>query len=373
MTQKEGGVRVAVSIITGFLGSGKTTVIASLLRQPAMQGTAVIVNELGEVGIDDAIIAQSAEPANVLLLKNGCLCCTAGDDLTATLLSLAQLPKGRPRQILIETTGMADPVPLLLRLMSDPRLRDAIRLDAVVATVDGLNGLANLDDRPVAANQAGIADRRLITKTDLAEPHQIEALSRRLSELNPGADIRTISHGDVQASDLLGVSLYDPERRRARLSRWLNLDRYRARMSRHHLPGQHTSEVEPAHGGSVRSWLIEHDRALDWDKLSPRLGTIITDYGAALLRLKGVIWTTGDARPLVVHGVQRLFHHPVRIDHWPSEPRTSIVVIGDDGAGAATAVDLLAEALRATAAEDNPSLPNQANEYRTGENIVKNQ
>ena len=185
MTQKADGDRVAVSIITGFLGSGKTTLIASLLRQPAMLGTAVIVNELGAVGIDDAIIAQSTEETNVLLLKNGCLCCTAGDDLTATLLNLARRSAGSPRQILIETTGLADPVPLLLRLMSDPRLRDAIRLDTLVATVDGLNGLANLDDQPVAASQAGVADRRLITKTDLAEPHQIEALSRRLSELTP--------------------------------------------------------------------------------------------------------------------------------------------------------------------------------------------
>src|ERR1700730_8598800 len=168
MTQKAGGDRVAVSIVTGFLGSGKTTLIASLLRQPAMEGTAVVVNELGAVGIDDAIIAEANDETNVFLLKNGCLCCTAGDDLIQTLRNLARRSARTPRQILIETTGLADPVPLLLRLMGDPRLRDAIRLDAVVATVDGLNGLATLDDQPVAASQAAVADRRLITKTDLA-------------------------------------------------------------------------------------------------------------------------------------------------------------------------------------------------------------
>ena len=144
---------------------------------------------------------------------------------------LVRRSSGPPRQILIETTGLADPVPLLLRLMIAPDLRDAIRLDAVVATVDGLNGLANLADQPVAARQAGVADRRLITKSDLVEPREIEALSRRLSELSPGAEIRAISHGNIQASDVLGVSLYDPEQRRARLDRWLDLDRYRARMS----------------------------------------------------------------------------------------------------------------------------------------------
>jgi G3E family GTPase len=357
MTQKAGGDRVAVSIVTGFLGSGKTTLIASLLRQPAMAGTAVIVNELGAVGIDDAIIAEANDETNVLLLKNGCLCCTAGDDLIQTLWNLARRSARTPRQILIETTGLADPVPLLLRLMGDPRLRDAIRLDAVVATVDGLHGLANLDDQPVAASQAAVADRRLITKTDLAERRQIDALARRLSELNPGAEIRAISHGAIQASELLGVSLYDPERRRARLDRWLNLDRFRSRMPHPGSRGRGIVQVGdgPAHGASIRPRLIEQEGALDWDVLSPRIGRIVARYGAALLRVKGVIWTTGDARPLVVHGVQRLFHHPVRIDRWPGAPRTSIVVIGDDSAGAGTAAELLAEALRAAAPEHIPS------------------
>jgi G3E family GTPase len=363
MTQKAGRDRVAVSIITGFLGSGKTTLIASLLRQPAMQGTAVIVNELGSVGIDDAIIAESTDETNVLLLKNGCLCCTAGDDLKKTLLNLAQRSASSPRQILIETTGLADPVPLLLRVMGDPRLRDAIRLDAVVATVDGVNGLANLDDQPVAANQAGVADRRLITKADLTEPYQIEALSRRLLELNPGAEVRVICHGAVQASELLGVSLYDPERRRAQLDRWLDLDRYRSRMPHQHPCGHGIVQVSsaPAHGASIRSWLIEQDGAVDWDTLSLRIGQIVAGYGAALLRVKGVIWTTCDTRPLVIHGVQRLFHHPIRIDRWPGAPRTSIVIIGDDNAGAVTAAELLAEALSAAASGQITSPAGSAN------------
>jgi len=364
MTQKAGGDRAAVSIITGFLGSGKTTLIAALLRQPEMQGTAVIVNELGAVGIDDAIIAEATDERNVLLLKNGCLCCTAGDDLIQTLWRLARRSAGPPpRRILIETTGLADPVPLLLRLMGDPRLRDAIRLDAVVATVDGLNGLANLDDQPVAVNQAAVADRRLITKTDLAEPRQIDGLTQRLSELNPGAEIRTVSHGDIHASRVFGVSLYDPERRRAQLARWLDLDRYRSQMPHSHSGGRATIQASPgpAHGASIRTWLIEQPDALDWNILSPRIGQIIASHGAALLRVKGVIWTTGDPRPLVIHGVQRLFHSPVRIERWPGAPRTSIVVIGDDGAGAGTAAELLAEALRAAASQRIPSAAAYAN------------
>ena len=147
--------RVPVSIVTGFLGSGKTTLISSLLKQPDMAGTAVIVNEFGAVGIDDAIIAEVADGRDVRLLANGCLCCTAGDDLTATLLELTVGRAGgeKPRRILIETTGLADPVPLLHRLMGDPRLRPSIRLDAIVATVDAVNGNANLDSQPVASRR----------------------------------------------------------------------------------------------------------------------------------------------------------------------------------------------------------------------------
>jgi G3E family GTPase len=253
--------------------------------------------------------------------------------------------------------------------MGDPRLRDAIRLDAVVATVDGVNGLANLDDQPVAANQAGVADRRLITKPDLAEPRQIQALSGRLFELNPGAEIRIICHGAVQASELLGVSLYDPELRRAQLDRWLDLDRYRSRMPHRHPSGHGMVRVSsaPAHGALIRSWLIEQDGALDWEILSPRIGRIVAGYGAALLRVKGVIWTTGDARPLVIHGVQRLFHRPVRIDRWPGAPRTSLVVIGDDNAGAVTAAELLAEALSAAVSEQIPVPALSANAQQSWE------
>jgi G3E family GTPase len=365
MAHKVDGSRVPVSIVTGFLGSGKTTLIASLLRQPAMHGTAVIVNELGEVGIDDAIVADADDKASVLLLKNGCLCCTAGDDLLRTLWTLVAHSSHAPREILIETSGAADPVPLLQRLMGDPRLRDVIRLDAVVATVDAVNGLANLDDQPVAGRQAAVADRRLITKSDLAGQHQVDALTRRLLALNPGSDVRVVDHGAILSSELLGVSLYDPVRRRAQVERWLDLERYRANMAATHshahgIDGHGTDRhgtiqvsAAAAHNQHARTWLIEQDGPLDWEVLSPCVGKIIASHGNALLRVKGVIWTVGDTRPLIIHGVQRLFHSPVRIERWPAQPRTSLVIIGDDGVGAETAVELLREAMRAAA---SPSL-----------------
>jgi G3E family GTPase len=350
--------RVPLSIVTGFLGSGKTTLIAALLRQPAMRGTAIIVNEIGAVGIDDAIIAEAVKDENIFLLKNGCLCCDKSNDLAATLLTLMRSSSEPLRQILIETSGLADPTILLQRLMIDPRVRDSVRLDAVIATVDGVNGLATLDDQPLAAKQAGVADRRLVTKADIADPRHLEELSQRLSLLNPGAETRTISHGAIQASEILGVSLYDPQQRVARLDRWLNLESYQSRMSR---PSSDTksfiqSSGRHVHDTSVRTWLIEHPGQVHWEVLASLLEHIIAKFGAAMLRVKGVIWTIGDDRPLVIHGVQRLFHTPVRITRWPSSPRCSIVLIGDVRAGAEAASQLFAEALSAATVDPAPSL-----------------
>ncbi len=344
--------RIPVSIVTGFLGSGKTTLIAALLRQPSMHGTAVVVNEFGEVGIDDAIIAETLDERNLLLLRNGCLCCTVGDDLLRTLWALTQR-RERPTRILVETTGLADPVSLLHRLIGEPRLRSAIRLDAVVATVDAVNGLRNLADQPVASRQSAIADRRLITKADLAGPEQVAALSDRLHVLNPGAVVWSVSHGEIAAERLFGASLFNDATGEAEVDRWLSLGRYRAHQA-HDGDPHHDHSGRPAggggHVGSVRSWLVEESRPVDWDRLSPRLGDIIARYGRSMLRVKGVIWTAGDPRPLVIHGVQQLFHRPVRLKAWRRSPATSIVLIGEEAA--ATAARLIGEALAQTVAAD---------------------
>ncbi len=329
-----------------FLRGGMYFEAGQVLRQPDMAGTAVIVNEFGAVGIDDAIIADASQD-QVLLLKNGCLCCVAGDDLTQTIWSLTTREDGRPRQILIETSGLADPVPLLQRLMGDLRLKQAIRLAAVVTTVVAVNGLRNLDDQPVAANQGAVADRRLITKTDIADSATVATLTERLRALNPGAEIRTVSHGAIDAADLFGVSLYDPKKGHAQPDRWLDVEHYRAQMTHiHETAHGHAHDHAAVHastGEAVRTWLIESDTPVDWDSVRARIGAVINRYGDSLLRMKGILWTEGDSRPLVIHGVQRLFHSPVRIERWPGPPRTSIVVIGTEHAQ--EGVTLLADAL----------------------------
>jgi G3E family GTPase len=334
--------RIPISVVSGFLGSGKTTLIAALLKQPAMQGTAVIVNEIGAVGIDDAVFAQSLDAGDVVLLANGCLCCAAGDDLTATVWALARRPD-RPRRIVIETSGLADPAPALRRLMADPRLRQTTRLDALVVTVDAVNGLKNLAERPVALRQCAVADRRLITKTDLADAARIAALSDRLFALNPGTPVEHVSHGAIDAARLFGAALYDARHRRSDVDRWLNLAEYRAKLLRRSGGVDIRFSCDAAHDQSVGTWLVEEVRPVDWEKLSSRLGEIIARHGDRLLRVKGVIFTVGDQRPLVIHGVQRLFHGPARLDRWTGLPATSIVIIGDKGS--APAVESIADAL----------------------------
>ncbi len=339
--------RVPVSIVTGFLGSGKTTLIAALLKQPSMAGTAVVVNEFGAVGIDDAIFAETLDGRDLVLLANGCLCCTAGDDLALTLFQLTRRTEHRPSRIVVETTGLADPVPLLQKLMGDPRFRQATRLDALVATVDAVNGLANLDSQAVAARQSALADRRIITKSDIAAPEDVAALAVRLKALNPAAPILTVSHGAIDAGDLFGAGLIDARTGRANLERWLNLDALRD-ASHHDHDHHHHDHDTPAHGTEIRTWLVEESALVDWPRLEIALGDVIRRHGDTLLRVKGVIRTVGDPKPLVIHGVQKLFHSPVRIERWPGVPKTSIVAIG--GAEAEPAVQRIAQALAASVA-----------------------
>ena len=189
-----------------------------------MQDTAIVVNEFGAVGIDDAVFAQTLDADNVVLLANGCLCCAAGDDLASTIWALAMRPRP-PRRIVVETSGLAEPAPLLRRLMADPRLKQSTRLDAIVATIDAVDGLKNLDEQPVALRQCAVADRRLITKVDLVDAAHIAALSERLFALNRGASVVAVSRGAIDASVLFGAALYDERRGRSDLDRWLNLRR----------------------------------------------------------------------------------------------------------------------------------------------------
>ncbi len=332
--QNSANARVPVSFVTGFLGSGKTTLISALLRHPDMTGTAVVVNEFGEVGLDDAIFADSSEQTDIRLLANGCMCCVAGDDLCRTLLELIRAGTTQPSRIIIETTGVADPANLMRMTMADLRLRPKIRMEGVVATADAVNGMANLDEHEVCRVQAAIADTRVITKTDLAGSAELAVLEDRLRSLNPGGRVIQADFGNVDPGDLFAMSLVDPRTGQSDLKQWLRAEQVQAHRAEHDGPtgGTPYFSADHTHGDKLGTWLLEEGRPVDWERLEPRIGEIIKRRGDMLLRLKGVVRTAGDDRPLVLHGVQRIFHAPVRLGKWQGPPASTIVAIGGDDA-----------------------------------------
>ena len=351
MLERDAFARIPVSFVTGFLGSGKTTLIAALLRQPEMAGTAIVVNEFGGVGIDDVVLAETVGNGFVKLLANGCMCCVTDDELSVTLLTLTQSTLPRPTRIVIETTGLAEPTKLLHKIMADPRMRSLVRLDGVITTVDAVNGLQTLYDHPVARRQAAMADRRIVTKTDCANAKSVEALEAVLRNLNAGADILQVTNGAVAADKLFGMSLIDPATGKADLDRWLNPAAHRSdgpHKNQHSGAGGPHMHFSGGHGDGMGTWVIEGARPVDWARFSPRVGEIIQQFGDLLLRLKGVVWTSDDDRPLVIHGVQRVFHAPIRLKKWPGSPGTTLVAIGS--VGAEHTAGLLKRALEETVA-----------------------
>jgi G3E family GTPase len=326
---------VPIYLVTGFLGSGKTTLISALLKQPDMEGTAVIVNEFGAVGIDDAIFAESASPGDVLLLANGCLCCTARSDINATVRALIERESGAPSKIVIETTGLADPVPVLISLMADSTLQKLTRPGGVIATIDAVNGISTLSDHPVAARQAAIADLRIITKSDIAGETATAAVADTLARLHAATPVRYVSHGRITALELFAAATFDPFADTVETEDWVGVDRLRSRLARESTGNGGPSG--PSRHDGMATWLIEESRPVDWSILSRRLGVVIGRYGDSVARIKGIIQTTEDRHPLVLHCVQRLLHPPVRLTRPVQGHGSSIVVIGNGHAAEAVA------------------------------------
>jgi G3E family GTPase len=324
--------------------------IAELLKQPDMDNVAVIVNEFGAVGVDDAIFAQAINPDDVLLLANGCLCCSAGSSLCTTVWALTRraIP---PRRIVIETSGLADPAPTLRQLMGDLRLRSVLRLDGLVATIDGINGARNLAELPIVARQCAVADRRIVTKIDLTTPVQIGELFELLSGLNPLAPIEFVAHGAIAASKLFDASLYVAQNHASDPDRWLNAGIRNTRAVRDRMNAVDCDAHEPSPLGT---WLLEERRPVNWTELSRRLSVVVGQHGDKLLRLKGLIHCVDDNRPLAIHGVQRLFHTPLRLGRWMSVPKTTIVIIGD--VGARSAIEDVRNALQDSVVKNPPAV-----------------
>lgn len=313
--------RMPVTLITGFLGSGKTTLLNRVLGDPRMARSLVLVNEFGEVGLDHLFMEQVG--GDMVLLQSGCVCCTIHGDLDRTLRDIAQR-RARAEmppfdRVLLETTGLADPAPILQLLLNHPMISHDYRLDGVVTTVDAVNGARQLDEHPEALKQAAVADRLLISKTDLAEIAASAGLRARLTGLNPGAGLFEIVLGDVDPALLFDSGPFDPSGKSDKVQAWLNAEAHEHAHHHHH----HDRSRHDAH---IASFCLTFEEPLDWDLFNRWLMAVRAAWGDRLLRVKGVLNVIGESQPLVIHGVHRTFHPPTLLARWPDDDRRSRLV-----------------------------------------------
>jgi G3E family GTPase len=305
---------IPVSVLTGFLGSGKTTMLGHLLRQPEFSRTAVIINEFGEIGLDHELVEASED--SVIELTTGCLCCKVRADLAQTLYHLLRrrdegtcTPFDR---IIIETSGLADPAPILQTLMTDMELAGRLALGGVVTTVDAMTGVGTLERERVSRKQVAVADRIVVTKLDLAAAAE-SGLRRRLVALNCGAPVLRADHGRIDASILFGIGPYDPQAKSFDIKSWL------AEETHGHSHARHDADI--------RTYAVVRAKPIRAVTLTLFLETLAEHCGADLLRLKGIVnIAESPDRPAVIHGIQHVFHAPVWLERWPSNDRRSRIV-----------------------------------------------
>ncbi len=350
---------IPLTVLTGYLGSGKTTLLKRLLDDPAMAGTGVIINEFGEVGIDDTLVEKIDDDA--VLLPSGCVCCEVRGDLVEALEKMhtrslwGDIPK--ISRVVLETTGLADPAPIVHTVMTEERVYRIYQLDGVVTTVDGEHGLSQLDAEAEPAKQIAVADRIVLTKTDLADPGQIARLEGRVRALNRSAPMIKAVKGAISPSELMGLGAHEPALAGTDVEKWLAAGTFEPRHEGdgqgHHHGHQHAHghECGPdcghdhahhhhdcadeacdhpdhhhGHLHGIQSYCLTWDEPLEGPEMSNALSLLGQLYGPKLLRVKGILNIKDQPRPFVVHGVQHIFYPPDTLRDWKGEERRSRVV-----------------------------------------------
>ena len=326
--------RVPVTLLTGFLGAGKTNLLNHLLGQPEMATAAVLINEFGSIAVDHHLVTKLDD--DVIMIDSGCICCTVRGDLTRSLTELFMRCIRREikpiSRVIIETTGLADPAPIIFTLMEDSFLAQRYRIDGVVTATDATNALDQLARHSEAIKQVAMADRLLVTKCDLAPPDAIGELSHQLRQINPSAPQLYISYGELAVASINGCGLYDPATKTPDVATWLAEEAVRETHRKHH--SHHHRDVE-RHDAHVYSFALAFDEALQWHEFSRAVNTLLNAMGERILRIKGLVNVVGAAGPRIVQCVQHVMYPYTELERWPGDApyndrRTRLVFIVRD-------------------------------------------
>jgi len=308
---------IPVNVVTGFLGSGKTTLLQKLLRSPLLDDTAVLVNEFGEIGLDHHLLESATE--STLLMENGCICCAIRGDLQDSLRDLfdrrerGEIPAFK--RVVVETSGLADPVPIAYTVLAEPVLQHHFRLGNVITTIDAVNGLAQLAEFEESVKQVAVADRLIITKTDIAEPGQIVKLREALQRLNMSAPLFDAAFDDLSPQRLITEDIHDPKGKIEEVRQWMEAPSH-----------DHAGPHDHSHTSGVSSFALTFDQPLDWTAYGIWMTMLLNHHGDKVLRIKGMLNVLGVATPVLVNGVQHVVHPPVHLEAWPDDDHRSRLI-----------------------------------------------